>query len=434
MNVLTPRWFPLPETVLNHNVQRQLREDLFKRDAWHFTIVAGRRSFKTERFAKRFIVSQAMNNSNHNYFATAPTRLQAKDIFWKDLKELIPAYVVKTISESELKITLTNGTFIKVAGMEAYKRIEGTPANGIVLSEYQETDPEAYLSIQPMIIDTHGWVIKEGRPIGKNHFYDDYLRGVNNEPGYKSYHWISKGILSDEQIATAKNDLGEDDFKREYEASFETGSNSPYYAYTYLNNNSEYVINDRFPVIVACDFNATDSPMSWVVGQRVIHNTLDVTYWVKCLSFPFTNTETMCGILKEYLNKQILPADLIFYGDFAGNQQKSNSSRTDWQIIRQQFSNYKNYIERVKPCRSIRDSIGATNAQLCNALGQRKQFVNPAECKALVTDWQKCEWKSNGVELKSNDVLRGHASRAVDYYNDYEHSIRGNAQQTILQN
>ena len=43
-----------------------------------------------------------------------------------------------------------------------------------------EVRPEVFnQSIEPMINDVGGWVIKEGRPLGKNHLYDDYLKGCH---------------------------------------------------------------------------------------------------------------------------------------------------------------------------------------------------------------------------------------------------------------
>ena len=432
--MITSRWFDLPDHVRNHTEMSRLKFDLLNKTHWHYTIVAGRRSFKTERFAKRYIVSEAINNDNHNYFATAPTRLQAKDIFWKDLKELVPVYLIKSISETELRITLTNGTFIKVAGMEAYKRIEGTPAHGIIFSEYQETDPEGYYALQPMVIDTKGWVIKEGRPIGKNHFYDDYMRGLSNEAGYGSYHWISADVLTPEQIELAKRDLSKEDFAREYEASFDTKNSNAYYSYSELNNNTDYLLNPALPIIVTCDFNATVKPMSWVVGQRVNKEGIDMTFWLKTFSFQYTNTETMCDIVIEYLQqyKSNNKLHLIFYGDYAGRQVKSNSSFSDWEIIRNKFRNFCTYEEKVRPCLSIRDSIASTNAQLCNSFDLRRQFVNPKECKPLIEDWTKCEYKDNSRELKDNNDLLGHLCRAIDYYNFYEHSIKGKIQVTEM--
>ncbi|MCL5460175.1 hypothetical protein M3M33_16170, partial [Loigolactobacillus coryniformis] len=79
--------------------------------------------------------------------------------------------------------------------------------------------------------DVGGWVIKEGRPLGKNHLYDDYLKGLEFKNGHASYFWTSEDILNEYQIDRAKSSLGEIDYKREYLASFETGGNPPYYAY-----------------------------------------------------------------------------------------------------------------------------------------------------------------------------------------------------------
>ena len=61
-------------------------------------VPAGRRSGKTER-AKRNLVIQAIKESSegewldYRYFAAAPTRDQAKAIWWSDLKALVPAWM-----------------------------------------------------------------------------------------------------------------------------------------------------------------------------------------------------------------------------------------------------------------------------------------------------------------------------------------------------
>ena len=425
--LLPVRWFSIPEKAKQHPEQIKLSQDLYSGKFYHFTIVAGRRSFKTERFGKRNLVTQALNMKNGKFYAGAPVRKQAKEIFWKDLKALIhPVFIVK-ISETELKINLTNGSEINVVGLLEFATIEGGYANGFLISEYQKCDPEVYnSSIEPMINDVGGWVIKEGRPLGKNHLYDDYNKGLDFTNGYASYFWTSEDILNPLQIERAKNSLGLIDYSREYLASFETGGNPPYYAYNHLNH-SEYEINPNNPVIVTCDFNATEKPMSWVLGQRVIVGITDVTYWTKVFSHQFTNTATMCGILDDYLNTlPFRPNHLIFYGDYAGRQHKSNSSYSDWEIIEDYFRNkVAKFEKRIKQCLSIRDSIAATNAQLCNSLNQRKQFVNKVNCEPLIKDFEWCEWKENGKELKDNENLRGHCCRAIDYYNDYEHSVKG---------
>ena len=50
--------------------------------------------------------------------------------------------------------------------------------------------------------------------------------------------------------------------------------------------------------------------------------------------------------------------------------------------------------------------------------------MDAENCKEYVKDLEYCEWADNGREIKDNDPLRGHCCRAVDYYNDYEFSVK----------
>lgn len=429
--VLTDRWFEIPEVAQQHGTQNKLKNDLTEKRYRSYSIAAGRRSFKTERFCKRYAVMESVKNKNWEIHLGAPTRIQAKEILWEDVKKLIPPYLMKRRpSESELKIELINGSKIHIIGLQEFKRVHGGRSNLAIATEYQDCDPAVYSeSFQPMLNDTGGIWIEEGRPFGKNHFFDDYMRGINNEEGWGSYHWKSSDILSEGQIRQAQQDLALKDYQREYDASFETEFGAPYYSYSNLNNRP-VTFSSNLNLIIACDFNATEKPMSWVIGQEQNISGKDEMYWGKVLSYQYTNTETMCDVtvdwLKEYFGDNTKSLSINFYGDYAGTHKSSNSSVSDWEIITKKFSNEVKSVQKfLKPCLSIRDSIASTNAQLCNTTGIRSQFVDYENCKPLVQDWAKCQWKENNRELQDKDPLRGHACRAVDYYNDYENPVKG---------
>ncbi|HAX49727.1 MAG TPA: hypothetical protein PK605_01615 [Ignavibacteria bacterium] len=427
---LTNRWFEINKRAREHPVQVMLDSDIDSEKYRNFIIAAGRRSFKTERFAKRLLIKSCVRSRNYSkrYFAGAPTRQQAKEIFWDDFKKLSHPEFVLNVNETSLKITFVNGSTLRVIGLKEFKRVQGQLMHGIVLSKYQDCDPGVYNeSIEPMINDTRGWCIKEGRPFGKNHFFDDFLKGKKKQKGWSSYHWTSEDILSAEQIEEAKANLAKPDYEREYKASFETATQRPYYSYTEKNNKRMEFL-PHLPVIVACDFNAQEKPMSWVIGQRHKQGNTEITYWHKALSFQYTNTLTMCKILDEEHLQSLqcgYPKQIIFYGDYAGRKHTSNSSTSDWEIIENYFSRKTRIEKRIKPCISIRDSIGATNAQLCNSKEEIRQYADPVNCAELIKDWEYCAWKDNGRELDERDPLRTHLCRAVDYYNEYEYSIRG---------
>ncbi len=101
-------------------------------------VPAGRRSGKTELAKRRLVVAIPRDTgfADPRYFAAAPTRDQAKRIFWKDLKALIPSEWVRRIYETELCITTIFSSEVWVVGLDKPQRIEGVAWDGGVLDEY----------------------------------------------------------------------------------------------------------------------------------------------------------------------------------------------------------------------------------------------------------------------------------------------------------
>jgi hypothetical protein len=104
---------------------------------------------------------------------------------------------------------------------------------------------------------------------------------------------------------------------------------------------------------------------------------------------------------------------------------------SDWEIIGSRFRNAGSFDLFIQPCKSIRNSVQATNLQLSNALGVIGTYLNKKMNRALIDDFVFCEWKMNSREIDESNPLRGHASRAIDYYNDYRHPIGGNGEAFI---
>jgi hypothetical protein len=325
--------------------------------------------------------------------------------------------LIQKVNESELFVKYHTGSYLHVVGLDAYQRVEGTPWHAAGITEYQEVNADFFgHTLEPILNDTRGRAILEGRPTGKNHFFDDFRREVAQPHLWASYTWKSADVLSAQQIEDAKRSLSDEDFRREYEADFESGGQRVYHAFGPWNLRAAKL--ESGPVIVACDFNAMEKPMSWNIGQEKA----DGMYWIKSLSYPYTNTETMCGVLDTYLKDTLGSIPPIrFYGDFAGKKNTSNSSIADWEIIRNAFPNSD---IRIQPCLSVRNRVSSTNGMLKNAAGETRMYAHPNDCKALTDDWERVQWKANGVELEGEkDKRLTHSSDAVDYWSDYEHSI-----------
>jgi hypothetical protein len=60
--------------------------------------------------------------------------------------------------------------------------------------------------------------------------------------------------------------------------------------------------------------------------------------------------------------------------------------------------------------------------------GVRSLFINAVGCEALIRDYERVQWKDNGLELdQDTDKTLTHASDGIDYYCDYEYPILGKA-------
>jgi hypothetical protein len=156
----TRRWTELK----HHPVQWKLWTDQHR-----FKVVpSGRRSGKSE-FSKRRLAKHLFHKTWHGlpgkYFAAAPTRDQARHIFWQDLKSLIPRPWVHKYSESDLMIRTTKGAELYVIGLDRAERIEGRPWDGGVIDEYANCKPLIFQNhIRPALSDRKGWLWFIGVP------------------------------------------------------------------------------------------------------------------------------------------------------------------------------------------------------------------------------------------------------------------------------
>ncbi|MFQ5736607.1 MAG: terminase large subunit domain-containing protein, partial [Thermodesulfobacteriota bacterium] len=201
-----------------------------------FAVVpAGRRSGKTELAKRRLVMGLAAKKpwADPRYFAAAPTRGQAKRIFWKDLKAMVPDGWKARVYETDLCIVTRFKSELWVVGLDKPQRIEGTPWDGGVLDEYANMRAGAWgENIRPALSDRAGWCWFIGVPEGLNHYKDlvDYaLTGEDQDWGV--YSWSSSDILPAPELEAAKRVLDPRTFRQEYEGSFEGACGRAYYAY-----------------------------------------------------------------------------------------------------------------------------------------------------------------------------------------------------------
>lgn len=215
----------------------------------HKVIVAGRRFGKTF-LALLVLISSACRFRRSKNWYVAPTRTMAKDIAWEELKYLLNLDefglgnpLVRDVNETELTVTFINGAIIKLMGASEPDRLRGRGLKCVVLDEYADMDPQAWVVIRPQLSDKRhrleygelGRAMFIGTPKGYNHFkklYDDIRQGMMGTD-WSAYRFTSLdgGNIDSAEIEKAKYDLTERDFRQEYMATFESITGRVYHAF-----------------------------------------------------------------------------------------------------------------------------------------------------------------------------------------------------------
>ena len=397
------------------------------RDNVRFKVVpAGRRSGKTER-AKRYIVRQAMKNPGKAYFLAAPTRDQAKKIFWNDLKQMtFSSLHQRQPSETELMVTLPNNATIQVIGLDKPQRIEGQLWAGGIVDEIADCKPTAWAenikpaldTVNPQDPDYRAWCWLTGVPDGLNHYYDLAQYAQNsNDAEWAFYTWKSADILPEDVIEAAKRQISPRQFRQEYEASFETAQGRIYEDYSFENRTSE-TIQPHEQLLWFHDFNYT--PLSSGIGVRRGDSIYCLDEIILTSAISRQSAIEFVERYKNHDNKNVL-----IYGDPAGRAGEKHGHESDYtemeNVLKANGWKFTRNVKKAAP--AIKDRQNAVRAKIMNANGERSLFVNPALAPYTDRGLATVQLKKGSTFIEEDSEVQ-HITTAVGYMVDYIWPIR----------
>jgi len=373
-------------------------------------VVAGR------RFGKTFLstvelITQAIKGEERNVWYVAPTYKAAKEIAWDMLITSLPREYIRKTNESSLTVTLINGSTIALKGAEKADNLRGRALDFVVLDEFADMKPETWYEVlRPSLSDRMGSSLFIGTPKGRNHFYDLWTKGADQDANWGSFQFttIDGEQVTPEEIESAKHDLDERTFNQEYNAQFVNYSGIIYYNFNREESISKVGDNDGV-LHIGMDFNL--DPMSAVVAIRdggTIHIIDEIVIYG-------SNTDEIVDEIKtRYPQRQI-----TIYPDPASRQRKTSAGgRTDLSILQN-----AGFSVRVRDKHtSIRDRINSVNARLMSADGQRHLYVNP-KCKQTIKSLERQTYKE-GTNQPDKDSGFDHMNDALGYLIDFLYPIK----------
>lgn len=427
---LTRRWYDLRY----HAEQVRYYNSTARFTANH----SGRRSGKTEirgkrRGVKRGLELGQMGLDDGRVVFSAPTHAQAKEIFWSDLKKLVPPWLrFGRPRESDLTITLVTGVRLQVIGMDKPERIEGSPLDHIVLDEYGNMKKETWDEhIRPALFTV-------GRPPGTADFVGvPDPRGIHwkdlcdriKSGDFKDaelFFWFSSEILPSEEIDAVKSEMDEQTFQQEYEGSFVTFSGRAYYSFTDKNVMPVAYIPDA-DLVFCFDFNV-EPGVAAIVQEQIIDGH-QVTCIIGEVWIPKnSNTPAVCKKLLEDWGHH--KGKVWCYGDATGGARgTAQTEGSDWELIKKILTRHWGdslYFEVPRGNPAERARINAVNSRCASMAGDIRLYVDPVEARHVIRDFESAVLLEGGAELdkkSSKDVT--HITDALGYYVWREYPVQG---------
>ena len=106
--------------------------EIYRSPARVKVVFSGRRFGKT-RLGLTWLIEKCLTEPGSKCFYLAPSRKQARDIAWADLKSMVPQSWLDRIYESQLSLNFRNGSSLILAGADYADGLRGLSARAIVV-------------------------------------------------------------------------------------------------------------------------------------------------------------------------------------------------------------------------------------------------------------------------------------------------------------
>lgn len=382
-------------------------------------VPAGRRSGKTE-LSKRRLIEYLLRKTWHGrpgrYFAAAPTREQAKRIFWDDFKLMLPRRWIRSISETDLRLTTRWGTQLWVQGLDVPERIEGSPWDGCVIDELANCRPGIWdTHIRPSLADRRGWAWLIGVPDmdapGQVEYEKKVLLAQSGEdPEWACFAWPSADILPEAEIESARRRLDPRIFEQEYLGKFVIARGRAFAEFDPAIHVRPTAYDPALPICWALDFNI--DPMC----SGVMQHKAGYVRVIAELTLPDTATDAACDAFLELAAKnQWNLQNLCVYGDASGSARDSTSGVSDWYIVGNRLRNLRPQLKVPRSNPAIKDTLNSLRAKLRSAAEVAGLSIDP-RCGRLIEDLRSAIWPGN--------LDAQHALAWLRYFVEFEYPMR----------
>ena len=213
------------------------------------------------------------------YFYALPVYTQAKKIIWQGMSnegfrflDHVPKEIIRNLNNTEMRVTLKNGSIIQLIGTDNIDSIVGTNPIGVVFSEYALQNPKAWELIRPILALNSGWAVFNYTPRGRNHGWRLFTMAERNADWFVQRLTVEDtGLLNANDIEKERDEgMPEELIQSEYYCSWDAALPGAYFRDQLDRARNENRITSvpwqtGYPVYTAWDIGVGDATAIWYV-------------------------------------------------------------------------------------------------------------------------------------------------------------------------
>ncbi len=189
-----------------------------------FAVLVCHRRFGKTVCAVNALIDAALRfrRSDGRFAYMAPYYGQAKKVAWDYFKLFAHMIPGVKFNESELSISFSNGSLIRLYGADNPDALRGIYLDGVVLDEVADMKPNVWGEvIRPALADRQGWALFIGTPKGINLFYELYQQALSDPTWFAAmYRADQTNIIPEEELAAARVDMSDSQYAQEFLCDF----------------------------------------------------------------------------------------------------------------------------------------------------------------------------------------------------------------------
>jgi hypothetical protein len=335
-------------------------------------------------------------------------------LYFDDLLALIPKHWLKKVKESlsQMEFVTHWGSSIRLLGLDRPTVVEGVPWHKFYSDETPDTPPNwIKRHLRPALatagIEGGAWFYGVPDEAGPNQaeYEELWEQGLRwPETNHCSFWWPASDILSPEEFEAVSADMDELTFRQEMLGQFVRSGNKAVPQFDpKIHVDAHYA--EYCPYLSIChSFDFGVRPSVSLVGQRYRNQ----IWIVDEISLDDGSTDVACRefIARAGANGWALQNGVEVYGDAAGRTPGQGSGKSDYIIIREEYSGrfplvFRNLVANP----GIKDTVNAIRRKMLDRYGRVNVFIHP-RCKRLIDDLKKAPWPSNLSEFHALAAFR----------------------------